>query len=125
MIKTRKRLFAPTIITAKNMTFDFLKRVISSYLLIQSPFLIQDILVSRKFMTTQRFLIKRQRRIHLRRSKKRKIRDIASKRVLNENVIGKVKRFKVVAERYRNRRKRFALRFNIIAGIYNFELVLG
>ncbi|MGH9945501.1 MAG: IS5/IS1182 family transposase, partial [Pyrinomonadaceae bacterium] len=27
-----------------------------------------------------------------------------------------------LAERYRNRRKRFSLRFNLIAGIYNFEL---
>jgi hypothetical protein len=43
-------------------------------------------------------------------------------RALNENVIGMVKRFKIVADRYRNRRKRFALRFNLIAGIYNFEL---
>ncbi len=45
-----------------------------------------------------------------------------SKRVLNENVIGVVKRFKILAEKYRNRRKRFNLRFNLIAGIYNFEL---
>lgn len=48
--------------------------------------------------------------------------EISKERVLNENVIGKVKRFKIVADRYRNRRKRFGLRFNLIAGIYNFEL---
>lgn len=53
---------------------------------------------------------------------KRFNRDLSSKRVLNENVIGKVKRFKIVADRYRNRRKRFGLRFNLIAGIYNSEL---
>lgn len=53
---------------------------------------------------------------------KKKNREIASKRVLNENVIGVVKRFKILAERYRNRRRRFNLRFNLIAGIYNFEL---
>ena len=47
---------------------------------------------------------------------------LASNRVLNENVIGVLKRFKIIADRYRNRRKRFALRFNLIAGIYNFEL---
>ena len=47
---------------------------------------------------------------------------ISSERVVNENVIGMIKRFKIVADRYRNRRKRFALRFNLIAGIYNFEL---
>ena len=47
---------------------------------------------------------------------------LSSARVLNENVIGVLKRFKIIAERYRNRRKRFGLRFNLIAGIYNFEL---
>jgi len=47
---------------------------------------------------------------------------LARERVLNENVIGVVKRFKVLSDRYRNRRKRFCLRFNLIAGIYNLEL---
>ena len=31
------------------------------------------------------------------------------------------KRYKV-SDRYRNRRKRFGLRFNLIAGIHNFEI---
>ena len=47
---------------------------------------------------------------------------LASERVLNENVIGSIKRFKIISDRYRNRRKRFTLRFNLIAGIYNWEL---
>jgi hypothetical protein len=50
-------------------------------------------------------------------------RQLVSERVLNENVSGVIKRFKIIADRYRNRRKRFALRFNLIAGIYNFELL--
>ena len=49
---------------------------------------------------------------------------LSSERVLNENVIGVLKRFKIIADRYRNRRKRFALRFNLISGIYNLELSL-
>lgn len=53
---------------------------------------------------------------------KKQNRELSSERVLNENVIGMVKRFKIIADRYRNRRKRFGLRFNLIAGIYNFEL---
>ena len=53
---------------------------------------------------------------------KKKNRELSSERVLNENVIGMIKRFKIVADRYRNRRRRFGLRFNLIAGIYNFEL---
>jgi hypothetical protein len=47
---------------------------------------------------------------------------ISSERVLNENVIGSLKRFKILSDRYRNRRKRFGLRFNLIAGIYNHEI---
>ncbi len=48
---------------------------------------------------------------------------LARDRVLNENVIGMLKRFRIIAERYRNRRKRFGLRFNLIAGVYNYELL--
>jgi hypothetical protein len=47
---------------------------------------------------------------------------LSSERVVNENVIGMIKRFKIISDRYRNRRKRFCLRFNLIAGIYNLEL---
>jgi len=52
---------------------------------------------------------------------KKKNKALSSERVLNENVIGMLKRFKIIADKYRNRRKRFGLRFNLIAGIYNFE----
>ena len=40
-------------------------------------------------------------------------------------IIGRLKVFKILAERYRNRRKRFGLRFNLIAGLYNYELGLS
>jgi len=53
---------------------------------------------------------------------RQKNRDLFSDRVLNENVIGMLKRFKIIVDRYRNRRKRFGLRFNLIAGIYNDEI---
>jgi hypothetical protein len=49
-------------------------------------------------------------------------RAISSERVTNEHAIGFIKRFKIISERYRNRRKRFCLRFNLIAGICNFDL---
>lgn len=54
---------------------------------------------------------------------KKNNRQLASERALNENVIGVLKRFKIISDRYRNRRKRFALRFNLIAGIYNLQLI--
>jgi len=53
---------------------------------------------------------------------KKQNRAISSERVVNENVIGSLKRFKIINDRYRNRRKRFGLRFNLIAGIHNIEL---
>ena len=48
--------------------------------------------------------------------------NIAAERVVVENVIRSIKIFRIMAERYRNRRKRFALRVNLIAAIYNFQL---
>ena len=50
-------------------------------------------------------------------------RELASKRIFCEHVIGRLKVFRILSDRYRNRRKRFALRFNLIAAIYNFELI--
>ncbi len=49
-------------------------------------------------------------------------RELAQRRIFVEHVIGKLKVFRILSERYRNRRKRFGLRFNLIAAIYNFEL---
>jgi hypothetical protein len=45
--------------------------------------------------------------------------NVCSERVLNEYVIGLIKRFKIVVDCYRDRRKRFGLRFNLICGICN------
>ena len=47
--------------------------------------------------------------------------EISSGRVLVEYVIGFIKCFKIVADRYRNRRKRFTLRFSLICGICNYD----
>jgi hypothetical protein len=43
-------------------------------------------------------------------------------RITVENIIRDVKIFRIIAEKYRNRRRRFALRFNLIAAIYNINL---
>ncbi len=75
-----------------------------------------------KLHKNSELLKKKTKKNHLTKDDKRKNRELSSERVSNENVIGMVKRFKIIADRYRNRRKRFGLRFNLIAGIYNFEL---
>jgi hypothetical protein len=48
---------------------------------------------------------------------------ISKDRVRVENVIACVKRFKIIADKYRNRRKRFALRFTLISATYNKDLI--
>ena len=65
---------------------------------------------------------KRKKKTPLTKEEKRNNKKLASERVLNENVMGMLKRFKILSDKYRNRRKRFGLRFNLIAGIYNWEL---
>jgi transposase len=48
-------------------------------------------------------------------------RAIARERITAEHIIGRLKVFRILSERYRNRRKRFGLRFNLIAAICNLE----
>lgn len=47
---------------------------------------------------------------------------LARLRIVVEHVNRRLKIFRILAERYRNRRRRFSLRFNLIAAILNFEL---
>ena len=49
-------------------------------------------------------------------------RRISKQRICIEHVNAKMKVFKILALPYRNRRKRFQLRANLIAGILNYEL---
>ena len=48
-------------------------------------------------------------------------REISRQRIGCEHLIGRLKVFRILSERYRNRRKRFGLRFNLIAAIINLE----
>lgn len=50
--------------------------------------------------------------------------ELAKSRVVVEHINRKLKVFKILSDRYRNPRKRFGLRFNLIAGLYNYELLL-
>jgi hypothetical protein len=76
----------------------------------------------KKLQNTSLLPKKRSRGKALTRDEKQMNRNISSERALNENVIGRLKRFKILSDKYRNRRKRFGLRFNLIAGIQNWEL---
>ena len=78
----------------------------------------------RKIHENSRLPKKKTKKCPLTKEEKRENKALSSQRVLNENVIGMLKRFKIIADKYRNRRKRFGLRFSLIAGIYNYELSL-
>src|SRR5258705_2044571 len=65
---------------------------------------------------------KRSKKNPLAATDKARNRATSSERVPCENVIAMLKRFKIIADRYRNRRRRFGLRFFLIAAIYNMEL---
>src|SRR5512138_33170 len=55
----------------------------------------------------------------LTKNEKQKNRALARKRIVIEHIFRKLKVFRILSERYRNRRQRFDLRFNLIAAIYN------
>jgi len=65
---------------------------------------------------------KRSKRNPLTEEDRRRNRAISSGRVANERAIGFVKHFRIVSEKYRGRRRRFRLRFNLVAGICNYDL---
>jgi hypothetical protein len=47
---------------------------------------------------------------------------IYSSRMTVEHVISELMVFRILSERYRNRRKRFGLRVNLIGALFNYEL---
>lgn len=49
---------------------------------------------------------------------------LASVRVKVENALAFIKRFRIFSSRYRNRARRFGLRFNLFAAICNLEISL-
>ena len=64
---------------------------------------------------------KRSKNHPLTKQQRKENREISSKRIFVEHAIRFVKRFRILSEPYRNRRKRFSLRFSLIAGICNFD----
>lgn len=76
----------------------------------------------KKLQNNSRLPKKSSKKNPLTKKEKKQNREISSERVVNENVIGSLKRFKIISDKYRNRRKRFGLRFNLIAAIHNLEL---
>jgi IS5 family transposase len=68
--------------------------------------------------------IKKRRKTKLSHPERAHNRCLASIRVKVEHIIRRLKVFRILSERYRNRKKRFGLRFNLIAALVNEELKL-
>ncbi len=77
----------------------------------------------RKIHSNSKPPIKRSKRNPLPKHDKAQNREISLERILNENVMSLINRFKIISDRYRNRRKRFGLMCNLIAGIHNYEII--
>lgn len=66
--------------------------------------------------------IKKSKKKKLTKDQKKYNRELNRLRVVVEHVNRRLKIFKILSYRYRNRHRRFGLRSNLIAGIYNYEL---
>jgi len=52
-------------------------------------------------------------------------RELSKVRIFIENVNRRIKRFKIMSDRYRNKRKRHGLRMTIICGLHNMDLMIN
>jgi hypothetical protein len=75
-----------------------------------------------KLHASSRTPFKRSKRKPLTDEQKAFNRELASKRVVAEHVIRRLKVFRVLKEVYRHRRRRFGLRIHLLAGLYNADL---
>ena len=66
--------------------------------------------------------IKKPRGGKLTKEQKKSNRQLNRLRIAVEHINRRLKIFKILSYRYRNRQRRFGLRANLIAGIYNYEL---
>lgn len=77
-----------------------------------------------KLHSNSRLPIKKPKNGSLTSTQKAENRQLASERIGIEHVNRRFKIFRILAERYRNRRRRYGLRCNLIAALYNDELAL-
>lgn len=79
----------------------------------------------RKLHTNSLLPTKKSKGEPLPKQEKRSNRELAQRRVVAEHVNRHLKIFRILSERYRNRRRRLGLRCNLIAALYNYELGLA
>ena len=75
-----------------------------------------------KLHANSRLPVKKNKKTSLSQDQKVLNRELARQRICIEHVNRRFKIFRILAERYRNRRRRYGLRCNLIAALYNYEL---
>ena len=75
-----------------------------------------------KIHANSRLPLKKPKGGSLTKDQKASNRILARERICIEHINRRFKIFKILAERYRNRRRRYGLRCNLIAALYNYEL---
>ncbi|GBD55370.1 IS5 family transposase [Microcystis aeruginosa NIES-298] len=65
---------------------------------------------------------KKKKKEKLSKEQKKANRQLSQRRIVIEHIHRRLKIFRILSSRYRNCRRRFGLRLNLIAGIYNYEL---
>lgn len=66
--------------------------------------------------------IKKPRKMSLPKEAKQINKEISRRRIPIEHINSRLKVFRILSERYRNRRKRFGLRVNLISGLINWMI---
>ena len=79
----------------------------------------------KKIHDRSRTPIKKTRKKSLSKEQRKFNKQLAKERIIVEHVHRRLKIFRILSSRSRNRRRRFGLRINLIAGIYNYELYLS
>ena len=106
------------------MTLGSFRRAKCICILSAFGWLIRAIKVYKRSTTTANYPVKSVEGWELEPSEKRYNKALAKLRLSIEHVNCKLNVFRILSERYRGRRRRFGLRFNLISGFYNFELGL-
>ena len=75
-----------------------------------------------EFHANSKIPIKKRKNKELTDEEKRYNRELSKLRILIENVNRRIKRFKIMCDRYRNKRKRHGLRMTIICSLHNMDL---
>ncbi|MBR8827444.1 MAG: transposase, partial [Gomphosphaeria aponina SAG 52.96 = DSM 107014] len=77
-----------------------------------------------KFHSNSKIPFKKTKNKKISKEQKKFNKELTKERIVIEHINRKLKIFRILSSTYRNRRRKFGLRFNLIAGIYNYELKL-